>query len=261
MTSLGVVLARGGSKRLPRKNVLELAGTPLVAWTCRAALASHIDRVILSTEDSEIAEIGLEAGIDVPFARPAELAQDFARDVDIVLHAVDAAQAHYREEYDVVVMIQATTPFVRPEHFNAALDRLQDGDCACVFTARKAEDHPRWTWRVLENGHAEPYLGTALTADEQHGQNLPPAYYPSGAAWAVRISEMRKQDAVYCTPLGLVEMPWHFAVDIDDERDWAIAETVARQFEIGPVAPRAAGPLPRKTSWRNPAETDEFDVR
>ena len=240
MSSLGVILARGASKRLPRKNVRPLAGTPLVAWTCRAAAASRIGRVILSTEDPEIAAIGRAAGVEVPFVRPAALAEDFALDVDIVLHAVDAAAAHYGETYDTVVMIQATTPFVQPAHFDACLDRLHAGGFACVFTARKAEDHPRWTWVADDSGRARSYVDGRLTPDEQHGQNLPAAYYPTGGAWAVSISALRQQNAIYCEPLGLVEVPWQYAVDIDDVRDWMIAETVAREYGFAPVGAGAA---------------------
>ena len=235
MKSLGVVLARGASKRLPRKNVRPLAGLPLVAWTCRAAMASRLDRVILSTEDAEIAGIGRDQGIDVPFVRPAPLAEDFARDVDIVLHAVDACQAHYDETYDVVVMIQATTPFARPEQFDACVDRLAADDLSCVFTARDVEDHPRWAWSVDSSGEAQLYIRESLSPAEQHGQNLPAAFYPTGAAWAVRVAAMREQRAVYCAPLGLIEVPWETAVDIDDERDWMIAEAVARHYSMAPI--------------------------
>lgn len=166
--ALGVVLARGSSKRLPRKNVRPLAGLPLVAWTCRAAMASKLDRVLLSTEDAEIAEIGRAAGIDVPFTRPAELAEDFARDTDILLHAVDRAERIYNERYRTVVLIQATTPFVRPEHFDACLDRQLSGGLNCVFLARKVEDHPRWMWTADDDGRADPFMTGVLSADEQH---------------------------------------------------------------------------------------------
>ncbi len=239
MKSIGVVLARGGSKRLPRKNVQPLVGFPLVAWTCRAALASRIDRVILSTEDEEIIGIGRNQGIDVPFTRPTALAEDFARDIDIVLHAVDECQSIYQEAYDIVVIIQATTPFVRPDQLDACVERLEVSNFACVFTARKVEDHPRWAWTIRSSGQAEPYMGK-LTPSEQHGQNLPVAYYPSGGAWAVRVAAMRQQQTVYCEPLGIVEVPWQYAVDIDDDRGWMIAEAAARKYKLRPVDLAAA---------------------
>lgn len=240
MKSLGVILARGGSKRLPRKNVRPLAGLPLAGWTCRAARASQIDRVILSTEDDEITQIGRDAGIDVPFRRPDKLAADYARDVDIILHALDQAQNCYEEDYDVVVMIQATTPFVRPADLTKCVEKLRSGNYACVFTARKAEDHPRWTWKMDADGAAQPYMGTTLQSSEQHGQNLDPAYYPSGAAWAIRTAALRTQDQIYCTPLAIVVMAWQHSIDIDDERDWVIAEAIAREYQIMPEPVRCS---------------------
>ncbi|WP_425403021.1 cytidylyltransferase domain-containing protein [Hwanghaeella sp.] len=236
--SLGVVVARGASKRLPRKNVRPLAGLPLVAWTCRAAMASKIDRVILSTEDAEIAEIGRAAGIEVPFTRPVALAEDYARDTDILLHAVDSAEEIYNERYRTVVLIQATTPFVRPEHFDACLDRQLSGGFNCVFLARKVEDHPRWMWTADDAGQAEPFMTGSLSADEQHSQNLRPVYYPNGAAWAIDLKTLRAREEVYCAPLGLVEAPAEFSVDIDDARDLAVAEAVAAECKIEPVAVR-----------------------
>ena len=237
MRTLGVVLARGASKRLPRKNVRDLRGLPLVAWSCRAVMASRIGRVVLSTEDSEIAEIGRRQGIAVPFVRPAALAEDFARDVDIVLHAVRACQELYDEHYDVVVMIQATTPYMRARHLDSCVERLDRGGLACVFTGRRVKEHPRWMWTAGDDGVARPYAAGRLSADEQHGQNLGAVYYPTGAAWAVRADEMARQDAVYCDPTGLVAMEAEFSIDIDTAEDWAVAETIGELHRIAPESP------------------------
>jgi CMP-N,N'-diacetyllegionaminic acid synthase len=234
MHSLGVVLARGGSTRLPRKNARALRGIPLVAWSCRAAMGSKIDRVVLSTEDNELAEIGRQQGIAVPFVRPAALAKDFARDVDIVLHAVNACQAAYKERYDAVVMIQATTPYMRARHLDACVDQLFRDNLACVFTARRVSEHPRWMWVVSTDGTAKPYLESRLSSDEQHRQNLNEVYYPTGAAWAVRTDEMVRQDAVYCEPTGFVEMESKYSIDIDTAEDWALAESIGEIHGIAP---------------------------
>jgi CMP-N-acetylneuraminic acid synthetase len=227
MKSIGVILARGASKRLPRKNVRLLAGYPLVAWSCHAALSSGLDCVVLSTEDEEIADIGRQVGVDVPFRRPAELAEDYAQDIDIILHAVDTCETHYSERFDNVVLIQATTPFVERAHIDACIERLNTEKLNCVFTARKAVEHPRWMWVVNKQDTAEPFMGSVPVADEQHHQNLSTVFYPSGAAWAARIEEVRNQGTIYCGPLGIVEMPWERSVDIDTELDWVQAETIA----------------------------------
>lgn len=236
MKSLGVIFARGGSKRLPRKNVRPLAGYPLVAWSCRAALASAMDRVVLSTDDDEIAGIGSDVGIDVPFRRPAALAEDFADWVDVISHAVDACERHYSENYDVIVLIQPTTPFVQPAHLDACIERLAKENLNCVFTARKANEHPKWMWVADKAGHARPVMDTIPSADEQHHQNLSDVYFPSGAAWAARIGEVRDQGTIYCSPHGIVEMPSERSIDIDTEFDWQQAELMAAKCEFTPTA-------------------------
>ena len=238
LKTLGVVFARGGSKRLPRKNVRPLAGHPLVEWSCRAALASGIERVILSTDDDEISDIGRNVGIDVPFRRPAALADDFADWVDVILHAVETSETHYEEQYDVVVLIQPTTPFVQSWDLDACVERLSSEDLNCVFTAREADEHPRWMWKMNADGVAAPFMEGVLSADEQHHQNLTPVLYPSGAAWAIRIAAMRKQGTIYCGPHGIVEMPWKRSIDIDTELDWSLAETIAAEYGFRPVADR-----------------------
>ena len=235
MRTLGVVFARGGSKRLPRKNIRPLAGHPLLFWSCCAALASGLDRVILSTDDNEIAEIGRCAGIDVPFYRPAKLAADFANWVDVILHAVDASEKHDEEKYDCVVLLQPTTPFVQPSHLDACIDRLKQENLNCVFTARKALDHRRWMWTLDKTGIANPVMSSILSADEQHHQKLRAVYYPSGAAWAIRIMEIKSQGTIYCSPHGIVEMPWERSVDIDTELDWSRAEPLAAEYGFQPA--------------------------
>jgi len=233
--TLGVVFARGGSKRLPRKNVRPLAGHPLVAWSCRAALASGIDRVVLSTDDDEIAEIGRRTGIDVPFRRPAALAEDFADWVDVILHAVGESETYYQETFDVIVLLQPTTPFIEPAHIDACIARLENDNLNCVFTAREAAEHPRWMWTTDDKGIASPFMNSILSADEQHHQNLTTVYYPSGAAWAIRIEAMKSQGTIYCGPHGIVEMPWERSVDIDTELDWTRAETLAAEYGFQPI--------------------------
>src|SRR5262245_23004085 len=121
MLSLGIIFARGGSKRLPRKNVKPLLGLPLVGWMCRAAAASTLSRAIVSTEDDEIAAICEENSVAAPFRRPAALANDFASSPDILLHAIEAMERIDGRRYDVAALLQPSTPFALPEHIDACL--------------------------------------------------------------------------------------------------------------------------------------------
>lgn len=234
--SLGVILARGKSKRLPRKCLLDLNGIPLVEWSCRAAATANLTRVILSTEDEAIAACGRSAGVEVPFVRPAALAEDFASDIDIVTHAIHAAEDHYGETYQTVAIIQSTTPFIRPQHINECLDRHISGKFGCVFTVRKIADHPRWAWIMNEDGTAQPYQGISLRANEQHRQNLENVYYPNGGVWVVSPELLQEQRTIYCSPLSMVEMPWEISIDIDDLNDLLIAGLVAQKYGIQPAS-------------------------
>lgn len=232
MRSLGVVIARGSSKRLPRKNVRPLAGTPLVAWMVRAALASRLDRVVLSTEDDEIADIGRAYGADVPFRRPGELAADFVRDDEILSHAVDLVSEQGDTGYDTVMLLQPTTPFTQPRHLDTCLERLAETGAACVFTARRVREPPRWMWIDEPGDGIRPLLDGPITADQQNTQQLQSVYFPSGTAWAVRTQALRAQCSVYCKPVDMVLMEPEFCVDIDDDLDLHYAEAVAVQYGI-----------------------------
>lgn len=225
--SLGVIVARGSSKRLPRKNLKPLLGTPLVAWSIRAALASGLDRVVVTTEDDEIAAVAQQYGADVPFKRPEELAADYARSDDILIHALDETEWLRGERYDVVAYIQPTTPFVRPADINAAVDMVARGEAACCFTARDVTEPPWWMFSKGDNGDAKLFIAGSIEGDREHSQKLTKAYFPSGAVWALDTKALREQHRIYCEPLKMVMMDYERSIDIDDEDDWMIAEVMA----------------------------------
>jgi N-acylneuraminate cytidylyltransferase len=244
MRSLGVLCARGASKRLPRKHLLPLAGVPLVAWMCRAAAASRLDRVVMSTEDAAIAEIARANGVEAPFIRPAHLAEDFATDCDIVFDALQRCEAEETHPYDVVVMLQPTTPFTRPEDIDACLDTLAgDPGLGCCFTARPVSEPAQWMFLNRSDGRAEPLFSGVGLNEIAHKQKLPPAWFPAGAAYAVRTEALRAQRKIYALPLAFHAMPTERAIDIDHEIDLLFAETVARKrgFEPAPLSGRSLG--------------------
>lgn len=230
MKSLAVIVARGASKRLPRKNAKPLLGVPLVAWSIRAALASKVDRVVVTTEDEEIAVISRSYGADVPFMRPEELAADFARSDDILLHALDATEADDGKSYDVVVYIQPTTPFLLPRDIDSAVDVVARGEAACCFTAREATEPPWWMFTEDEKGQARPFIQGRIEGDREHSQKLKKVYFPSGAVWALDCKAFREQHRIYCEPLRMVMMEYERSIDIDDEVDWIVGEALGQSF-------------------------------
>ena len=235
---LGVIVARGSSKRLPRKNLKPLLGTPLVGWSIRAALASKLDRVVVTTEDTEIADTARAYGADVPFMRPAELAADYARSDDILLHALNATERDDGKFYDVVVYIQPTTPFMRPTDINAAIDVIDRGEAACCFTAREVTEPPPWMFTEDANGEARLLIQGSIEGDREHSQKLNKVYFPSGAVWALGCRAFRAQHRIYCEPLRMLMMDYDRSIDIDDEGDLVIAEAIGRHHGFALTPPR-----------------------
>jgi len=227
--ALGVILARGSSKRLPRKNLLPLNGRPLIAYMIGAAGASSLDRVVVSTEDDEIANIARREGGDVPFRRPAVLAEDYAEDCDILLHAHDTVAEQEGRGYDIVVHLQPTTPFVLPETISACAGMLRTTDANLCFAGRKASEPPQWMFVSEPDGTARFLLGDRPVGEEIHTQKLKLPVFPTGAAYAVRTERLRREKTLYVPPFRVVFMDPLRSLDIDEEIDLMLADLVARR--------------------------------
>lgn len=240
MTSLGVIVARRSSKRLPGKNLLPIGDLPIVGWIARAAAASKIGRLVVSTEDDEIAAVCEANGAAAPFRRPEPLTADYVSSPDIVGHAIDTMNAIDRTSYEICVLLQPTTPFVSPEHIDGCLAALHDPKIACAFTARLVEEPPEWMFRFNGGKLAEPLLKKAIEGNQEHSQHLAKAYFPSGAAYAFRVATMRAQNRIICDPATMVVMDKARSVDIDDPFDLTYAKMMAyeNRFEPVPLANR-----------------------
>lgn len=158
MFSLGVIPARGGSKRIPRKNIRDFCGRPLIAWTIAAAKASKLDEVIVSTEDEEIRNVALSCGAMVT-TRPQHLATDTARSVDVAIHALEAYESSpLAKAPDVIVLLQPTSPLRTEEDINLALDGLHDAMCLITINSKSGSFAPNGCLYVcrrdcLKSGH------------------------------------------------------------------------------------------------------------
>jgi CMP-N,N'-diacetyllegionaminic acid synthase len=230
MNSLGVIVARRASTRLPDKVLKSLLGTPLIGFATRAAAASRLDRVIVSTEDEEIAEVAQFYGAEFCFRRPIELAADYAEDHEIILHALDWAEQDAGQTYDVVVLIQSTTPFMLASHIDNCLDVLAASDANCCFTARAVREMPHWMFVARSDGSAETLLSGHLEGSRQHTQHLLPAFLPTGAAFAIRTEALRDQQHIYATPLRMSEMEESRSIDIDEPIDLVMAEAIGAHY-------------------------------
>lgn len=220
---LAVIPARGGSKGIPRKNIKELGGKPLIAWTIECAKKSaYIDRAIISTEDEEIAEVARKWGGDVPFMRPIELAQDDTPGVMPVIHAVDALPG-----YDYVVLLQVTSPFRTAEDIDGTIKKCLDADADTCVSVTEAESSPYWMYRLGTDDRLNPLLDADMGKNYQR-QKLPMVYQLNGAVYVVKRDVLvQKKKFVDQNTIGYL-MNKNHSLDIDNIQDFMLAEIVIK---------------------------------
>lgn len=224
MKIVALIPARGGSKRLPGKNIRPLGGKPLIAWSIEAALAAGcLEAVLVSTDDQAIADAARQAGARVPGLRPAELATDQASSVDVALHALDGWE---REQgpVDGLMLLQPTSPFRTLETIRLAAARFAENGGAPLVGVSPAATHPAWCFRI-ESGQLQPFLPREQMATRS--QDLPPAYAISGAMYVIGPETLRREKSFM--PPGarpfLIDDPYQ-TLDIDTAWDWSLAEAL-----------------------------------
>jgi CMP-N-acetylneuraminic acid synthetase len=224
---VAVIHARGGSVRVPRKNLRLLSGRPLVAWAIKAAIGSGVDRVIVSTDHEEIAKVALQAGAEVPFMRPPEISADVASEL-VTQHAIRFHETERREEVEFAVTIQPTTPFLSADIIDAAIAMLRsESELDSVFTAGPISQRPEWMFRRNEHGHAKKFLAGTIQGDYGVSQSLPKLWHPNGGAYITRRKTLFDDGLLIGPNPGIVSMSDLASVDIDEEIDFIIAEAVA----------------------------------
>jgi len=192
---LGLITARGGSKGIPRKNLSPFAGRPLLQWTCEAALgATELFRVVLSTDDAEIAERGAGWGVDVPFVRPVELARDDTPSLPVVQHALRALE-EAGEAYDAVCLLQPTNPLRLPVDIDAACLLLRETHADSVVSVARVPGHfhPMWTYYV-DGGELRLAAADRVVPRRQE---LPPAYHREGSIYVTRREVLVDRNSLY----------------------------------------------------------------
>jgi CMP-N,N'-diacetyllegionaminic acid synthase len=222
--ALAVILARGGSKRFPGKNIRALGGVPLIGRTIRTALDSGCFRKILvSTDDELIATIAEDFGGWVPFRRPNELATDSSSSVDALWHAVSwVAESCPRELAPVVCLLQVTSPFLRPEHIQGALALMQSGGFTTLETMTRVAEQPEWMFEVDQMGRAVACHPELLT---RPASSFPTRFRENGALYAMQTSFLRQEKTLYdFSRHGAFLMSTEDSVDIDTPTDWEFAE-------------------------------------
>lgn len=221
---LGIIPARGGSKGVPRKNLRKLAGKPLLEYTAEAALAStRLSRIILTTEDQEIAEAGRQCGIEVPFMRPESLARDDTPMLPVIRHAVKTLEDS-GDRYDAICLLQPTNPLRRPEDIDNCIRLLdeQEADSVVSMLPVPVEFNPHWVWFSDSNGYLKIATGEEMPIPRR--QELPAAWHREGSVYVTRRDVLVERNTFYGTRMIGYMMDPEKTVNIDTMEDWVRAE-------------------------------------
>jgi CMP-N,N'-diacetyllegionaminic acid synthase len=219
---LAIIPARGGSKRLPRKNILNLAGKPLIAWSIESALDSkYIDRVIVSTDDKEIAEISRDYSAEVPFIRPKELAADESSSINVVLHSINMLKEK-GEEYDFIMLLQPTSPLRTTKNVDEAIELLQSSNSDAVVSVCEAEHSPFWSNTLPTSGDFSNFLDYSIV--NKRSQDLNKYYRLNGAIYLCLTNRLFDEKTLFIKDkIVAYIMPQEQSVDIDSKVDFCLA--------------------------------------
>lgn len=230
MKILGLVPARGGSKGIPGKNIKPLGGKPLLAYTAEAALAApSLTKVVLSTEDQDIAAAGKACGLAVPFVRPANLAGDRTPTLPVIQHALEWFETH-GEHFDALCLLQPTNPFRTTEEIEQAIAILTESGVDTVLAMRQVpkEFHPAWVY--LTDGQGDLRLANGEPQPTARRQDLPPAYHRDGSIYLTRVEVIRQRQSLYGNRIRGFE-PKSAYLNLDTLEDWARAEAMLAGVE------------------------------
>ena len=222
MSLLALISARGGSKGILRKNIRELCGKPLIAWSIEAAQNSvSVDKIVVSTEDEEIADIARFFGADVPFLRPKELAQDDTPGIAPVLHALEKLPG-----FDQILQMHANSPLRTADDIDEIVNKCQEQQTPAAISICESPRHPNWMWNCDEDGKLSPFTDSPRATRRQ---DLPKIYTVNGALYLGK-SEWIQQtcDFISSETLGYV-MPPERSKDIDTLLDWEWVEFLMKK--------------------------------
>jgi CMP-N-acetylneuraminic acid synthetase len=230
---IGIIHARGGSKRIPLKNIKPLRGRPLITYMIRAALESrYLRRVIVSTDHPEIKRISLECGAEVPFTRPKDLAEDCPSEW-VTQHAVKFVEEQEGGQIDVAVTMQPTTPFCLGSDIDACVEMLLASEgFGSVFSAGMIVERPEWMYTLGGEGNAvELFIKGEIKGERGISQSLPPMVMPNGAVYATRRETLFNEGVIISGRSAVHIMPPERSVDIDEPLDFIFAEFVAERIK------------------------------
>lgn len=220
---LAIISARGGSKGVPRKNIRDFAGKPLLAWTIEAARKSkYIDRLVLSSDNQEIIEVAEKIGCEIPFVRPANLALDQTPGIDPVIHALGEITG-----YDIVVLLQPTSPFRTAEDIDGCIENIVSYSFPSCVSVSEVDQSPHWMYTVDENRKLHSLIPQESIVTRR--QDLPTVYKLNGAVYVAEIEWLKVSKSFLTENTGSYIMPKSRSYDIDTEEDFVIGEQLLKQ--------------------------------
>ena len=230
---IALIPARGGSKSIKKKNIKLLNGKPLIYYTIMAARKSKfIDRIIVSTDDKKIRSIAIKYGAEAPFIRPKKLAQDHILDYPVILHAIKKLKLNLNQkENDILVFLRPTMPLRSYKDIDAGIrEILIKKNVKCVRSIRKASYPPYWVKRLDQNKYLKPLINKMIFKKAIRRQDLPATYICDGYVDAIKINYLMKEKKYPPQKIKSVYSKTKHFVDIDDNRDWDIAEVLLKNI-------------------------------
>lgn len=228
MSRVAIIPARGGSKRIPRKNVKDFCGKPMIAWSIEAAKASGcFDQIIVSTDDVEIAKVASEWGATVPFMRPTELSDDFTGTLPVIRHAVEWLSQH-ETPVEYACCLYATAPFVSAEDLKRGLQLIQDSSSSYAFSVTSYAFPIQRAIRITDNGRVTMFNPEHF---QTRSQDLEEAWHDAGQFYWGTAEAWGEERAIFGEDSVPVKLPRHRVQDIDTPEDWNRAEWLFRAMQ------------------------------
>ncbi|MFT6538223.1 MAG: N-acylneuraminate cytidylyltransferase [Marinomonas primoryensis] len=228
MMRIAIIPARGGSKRIPRKNVKEFCGKPMIAWSIEAALTSRcFDRVIVSTDNQEIADIAREWGAEIPFMRPAELSDDYTGTIPVIQHAVQWLEAQHGI-VDFACCLYATAPFVSPDDLQKGWEVISNKDCDYAFSVSSYPFPIQRAVKITGQGRVVMFNPEYFLS---RSQDLEDAWHDAGQFYWGTAEAWCDERTIFSENSVPIKLPRHRVQDIDTPEDWKRAEWMFKAMQ------------------------------
>jgi len=228
-TFLAIIPARGGSKGLPKKNIKELCGKPLIAWSIEAGLKSkYLDEVMVTTDSQEIADISNQYGANVPFLRPDELASDTATSFDAIKHTIDYYKNELNKEFDYIVLLEPTSPLREASDVDNMIEKIikNEDDFDSIVSIGEVHEHPSIMKKIINNNYLVPYCVELEMKTRRQDNDI--AYFPYGVAYIVKTKVLLEEQTFYTKRNTFYEIKRYQCYEIDDIYDFLAIENIMK---------------------------------